>query len=365
MKAIVCLSLCLVSIGCGQSPAPAPISDESRSRFSESLYIEFYEQTASVKSELLIAHTKVQQEAIAAFLANPNADNLRTAQRSWLGAHRSFLEASFHEPATEASSPPDETNEKRDLVSLIHAWPIQEGFLDSMPLYPTSGIINDLTLTIDEQTLRNQHGITAAEEVSLGFHAVEFLLWGRQINDFTVQSELTPAQVNDGLGLNQLSNNRRRKTLGLIVKLLHEDTVKQYGPPQGDEAQSPTAAKYSLPAVLHACIRALRNMRREVRLLNEGDQSSRHSGFSNSSAQDLRTYMQSLAFVHSDPGRLHDLFESLHPELAGQFDQLVGATLKILSELELEPDAATMLELMGGIDIMIDHSLQIESMLEP
>lgn len=95
-----------------------------------------------------------------------------------------------------------------------------------------------------------------------------------------------------------------------------------------------------------------------------GDETSGHSRFSNNSAQDLLTYMQTLVFVYADPGRLHELFESLDAELAGQFRTLVDATLQQLTDLpesKLEPP--TLLQLDRSLYIMIDHGRQMASML--
>jgi hypothetical protein len=104
-------------------------------------------------------------------------------------------------------------------------------------------------------------------------------------------------------------------------------------------------------------------MQRELLLLTPGDEASGHSRFSNSSAQDLLTYMQTLVFVYSDPGRLHELFESLDPELASQFATLAKATLQRLTELDAKLDPSTLLELNRSLSIMIDHSQELESML--
>ena len=363
MKLSLCVSLCLISVGCGQPSAPELIGDDSSNRFSESLFLEFYSHSAAVRSQLLITQTKNLQEAVTAFLFDPNLDNLDAAQRVWLSAHQSFLEANFYVSATKPGMPSAASGSAGQLPHMIDAWPMQEGFLDSLQLYPTSGIINDLTLSIDEQTLRNQHGITAAEEVSLGFHAIEFLLWARPITDFPVQSELTADQQNDGLRLHQLSNNRRRETLRLIVKLLHDDIVGQNQQPAAEAPQPATATTHNLRGAIQACTEALQSMQRELLLLTPGDEASGHSRFSNSSAQDLLTYMQTLVFVYSDPGRLHELFESLDPELASQFATLAKATLQRLTELDAKLDPSTLLELNRSLSIMIDHSQELESML--
>ena len=248
------------------------------------------------------------------------------------------------------------------MSNTIDAWPIQEGFLDSLQYYPTSGIINDLTLSIDRETLRNQHGITDAEEVSLGFHAMEFLLWDRPVADFVEQTGLTEVQTSRGLGLHQLSNNRRRETLKLISTLLYEDIMRVYQPSEGDQQQPPSAATHRLEVAIHACTRALQRMH-GVLLLAVGDDSGGHSRFSDSSIQDLRTTMRALAHVYADPGRLHERFEALDPAAADQFGTMIDTTLQRLTELtDSEVDQAALLELSRRFELMHDQSQQFEIM---
>lgn len=376
MKAKLCWSFCLVVLccnsGCNQPPAPETIPSKSSRQFSAALYLEFFSQSAAVQSQLLIEQTKILHDNVTDFLAKPESGTLNSVQQAWLDAHRSFLKANFYLSATASRSPAEGTGFS---TAMIDAWPIQEGFLDSLQHYPTSGIINDLTIPIDAPTLRNQHGITDSEEVSLGFHALEFLLWARPITDFSEQNQLSADQSSDGLSLDQLSNNRRRETLRLISRLLYEDIISQLSPPPGDDHQQQPSAT-SVQGAIQACSIALQSVQREL-LLNPGDdESSGHSRFSQSSVQDLLTYTQTLTYVYADPdhpeagrpdaGRLQRLFESLDPILADQFSRMLSATLQSLSELtDSTIDRSTLLKLNSRLELMIDHSQQFEILIRP
>jgi len=365
MKTKLWLSLCLVVIACNQPSAPEKITPNPISQFSETGFVEFYSETAAIESEGLVKQSNTLPAAVTRFLTEPNEDNLHGAQLAWLNTHLSFLKASFYlsESARKTGLSAAEASEPENSIYLIDAWPIQEGFLDSLQLYPNSGIINDLTLSIDERTLRSQHGITYAEEVSLGFHAIEFLLWSRPITDYTVVIDLTDDQDSDGLNLSQLSNNRRREALRLITQLLHDDIIRQYRQPHGEGAQLSATALYSLIGAIRSCTSALQNIQRELVLI-ANDASSGHSRFSHSSIQDLLTRMQTLVFVYADPGRLHQQFESLDPILADQFHNLMAATLQGLSELtDADVDQSKLGELNSRLDIMIDHIQQLEYMV--
>ncbi len=88
---------------------------------------------------------------------------------------------------------------------------MQEGFLDALPAYPESGIVSDITLEMIAPTIRNQHQITSSDEVSLGFHAIEYFAFARSIEDFIDSGE---PRV-----------ERRRRLLELLVESLQQDVL--------------------------------------------------------------------------------------------------------------------------------------------
>ena len=138
------------------------------------------------------------QSSTTEFLSAPNSTNQKQAKRAWLQAHKAFLGSNLFSLVSQ-----------NQLIFQIDAWPIQEGFLDSIPNYPQSGIINDLTVAIDTESLQEQHGITDSREVSLGFHALEFLIFGRTPENFGLSG--------DNIKL------RRRAAMKIILDLLISD----------------------------------------------------------------------------------------------------------------------------------------------
>ena len=68
-------------------------------------------------------------------------------------------------------------------------------------------------------------------EASLGFHVLEFLIWGENLNqqderppsDYFVITELNASEIEGGFELDQLSNNRRRQMLLLNIEALLAD----------------------------------------------------------------------------------------------------------------------------------------------
>lgn len=105
------------------------------------------------------------------------------------------------------------------------------GFIDSVEEYPYSGIVNDASLPLDTDTLRQQHGITDEAEVSIGFDVVAFLLWGehrqkpelapRPVTDYEIASNWDDSTTE--LPIEEHPNNRRRRLLALTLELLAAD----------------------------------------------------------------------------------------------------------------------------------------------
>ncbi len=109
------------------------------------------------------------------FLDNPNEENRVSWQNAWNQAHEDFHHATILvEPK---------------ILQEIDVWPIAPGFLDSLPEYPESGIISDLSLEISTATLNEQHMITDTSEAALGFHVIEYYAFERPLQDMLIDEE--------------------------------------------------------------------------------------------------------------------------------------------------------------------------------
>ncbi len=88
-----------------------------------------------------------------------------------------------------------------------------------------------MNVELSTASLRQQHRLFDITEVTLGFHVIEFLLWGephvdstrRKLEDFVHVSQLTETQRESGMEINQVGNNRRRELLKLTSAILIED----------------------------------------------------------------------------------------------------------------------------------------------
>ena len=126
-------------------------------------------------------------------------------------------------------------NEEDGPEGLINAWPMDESYIDYVEGNPTAGIINMPyeypTIDADLITSLNEEGGEA--NVSTGWHAIEFLLWGQDLNahgpgdlpvtDYTTADNADPlgrggALVSLGLILRVKNGFRSNGTLGVTAR---------------------------------------------------------------------------------------------------------------------------------------------------
>lgn len=117
--------------------------------------------------------------AIDAFVASPSDETLAAAKDAWLTARDDY-------GPTEAfrfyGGPID--NEEEGPEGLINAWPLDEAYIDYVEGSPGSGIVNmpDEYPTIDADLLMSLNEEGGEANISTGWHAIEFLLWGQDLS---------------------------------------------------------------------------------------------------------------------------------------------------------------------------------------
>ena len=170
------------------------------------------------------------QSSIATLTDQTNIENLNLSKQAWLNAHSAYELTTLHRYYATQLMGEQDSLVLMQLQYQINHWPIVPGYIDYVDGYPDSGIVHDINVNLDADSLREQHGSFDVSEVTLGFHAIEFLLWGydadsvaRPATDFDAVLELTPKEIESGYTLEQLSNNRRRLFLSVVVDTLVKD----------------------------------------------------------------------------------------------------------------------------------------------
>lgn len=257
--------------------------------------------------------------AIAIFLYTPNDTTLSAAQDAWRTAYSAFLRTLIYAylPLQEPIEWQKNGSGYAQILALLDTWPIEGGYIDHVPGYPFSGIVNDLTLQISTEMLLNQHGFADHSYASLGFHVLEFMLWGqdgkRAPSDFSPQDNTTsvvdeePQQ--ESLDHTELyavkvqNHHRRRQFIQSVSEQLQKNLhqlQRRWEPSKGYYAQRWQAAtdKQKLTAILHASQLLISDELLAKRLKGNS------SEFSHTSAQDssaINEGMQALLLTEGQP----------------------------------------------------------------
>jgi len=174
---------------------------------------------------------------IDAFLAAPSEATQAQARRSWIDARRVYSQTEvfrFGNPNVD------------QWEGNVNAWPIDEGFID----YVNGPYSHDVgnpharenliasSLPLDVKALRQRHEMSGIEpNVATGYHAIEFLLWGRDPNTPAASAGSRPAtDFATGDACTNGSCDRRRLYLKLATNILVadlRDMVEDWRPEMG------------------------------------------------------------------------------------------------------------------------------------
>lgn len=340
-KWVLLFSVLLWLSACGERPAEEmpeeskPVPRELDEQAAEALSRGIWQ---AGQAQLVDAQAAVEalNRAVATLLDQPSEDHLEDAKLAWLDAHRKF--AATLPYIQLAFAPVELRKQGRKLLLAVDSWPVQPGYLDTVPGYSASGIVNDTAIELNLANLRKQHRLTAHEEASTGFHAMEVMLWGPT-------SERTAEQfvaVSKGEKPEALAANRRRELTRLIGQGMAEDI-------DGLARRWPTAAndlsRHYLALSPAARLQQIRATHTQVldeellRRLPESSESDVESSHAADSKQALLAILRSLQanWVPAEGSGLADLLLDRNQAraLAQTFTELEELLLKMEDPIEL------------------------------
>lgn len=211
------------------TPSAFELLNPELSASAKEIVLEYVEQIGADLNRVGIEIGKFQS-SIVMLTDQTSSENLSVSRQAWLDAHSAYELTTLHRYFAAQLIGEQNSLALMQLQYQINHWPIIPGYIDYVDGYPDSGIVHDINVNLDVDSLREQHGAFDVSEVTLGFHVIEFLLWGydtgsvaRPAGDFDAVLELTPEEAESGYSLEQLSNNRRRLFLTVVADTLVED----------------------------------------------------------------------------------------------------------------------------------------------
>ncbi len=195
---------CASLLACGSAPASDPTPAVVR-RYAVNLAASYADA---------VSQAQVLADAVDTFVAAPGDDGLTACKSAWLTAHQVYGQAEY---SRFYGGPIDAAQ------GGMNEWPIDESFIDYTVQTPNGGIINDPVdyPAITEQILATADEKGGLENLSTGFHAIEFLLWGQRPDP--TQGPGTRPYTDFVDGGTAAAQDRRRTYLQTAASLLVSD----------------------------------------------------------------------------------------------------------------------------------------------
>jgi len=240
------------------------------------------------------------QTAVNDFVADPTSSKFGNLKSLWLEARERY-------GTTEAfrfyDGPIDE--EENGVEGLLNAWPLDEAYIDYVDGNAESGIINDSidypTISEDLILVNNEKG--GEKNISAGYHAIEFLIWGQDLTAPSAKEDGSRPYTDFVDGGTAKNQHRRRlylkATTDLLVKNLKYlvDSWEPTASYRKSFVANPTASfKNIITGIATLSSSELPGERMTVAYENQ-DQEDDHSCFSDNTHRDIRLNMIGISNV--------------------------------------------------------------------
>jgi putative iron-regulated protein len=155
----------------------------------------------------------VLQASLHTFTQTPSVMTLEMARESWKLARAPYGKSEvfrFYNGPIDRDGGPE---------GLLNSWPLDEAYIDYVAGNPKAGVINNLETfpVISRELLTSLNELDGEKNISTGYHAIEFLLWGQ---DFFVDG---PGQRSFEDYTTATNAGRRAEYLNLVADLLVDD----------------------------------------------------------------------------------------------------------------------------------------------
>ncbi len=319
---------------------------------TEAEVVETYADIAAAGYADSAATARALQEAVATLISAPSPESLQAARAAWIAARVPYQQTEvfrFGNPVVD------------DWEGKVNSWPLDEGLIDyidpgyggneendlsvlnviATPKFSIGGTevdATEITPALISDVLQEADGIEA--NVASGYHAIEFLLWGQDLNGTGPGAGERPyTDYVQGEGCTGGNCDRRADYLSAATELLVSDLdymAAQWA--EGGEARSAATAN---PAA------GVRAMLTGMGSLSYGEQAGER---------------MKLGLMLNDPEEEHDCFSDNTP--ASHYYDGLGIRNVYLGSYT-RPDGSvitgpSLSQLVAGTDLALDQQLRSE-----
>ena len=260
------LAVAITLAGCGEEKTPAntaattPAASSAVDAGAGQAVVKHYGDLALAVFSDALSTAQNLQKAVDALLAQPNDATLQAAREAWLAARKPYMQSEvfrFGNPVVD------------DWEGQLNAWPLDEGLIDYVakdyqhalgnPGAQANIIANrelqvgedkiDVS-TINAELLASLNELGGSEaNVATGYHAIEFLLWGQDLNGTNPGAGNRPAtDFAQGEACTGGNCERRAEFLKAATGLLVSDLEYMVGQWQAGKADNYRAKLEAEPA---------------------------------------------------------------------------------------------------------------------
>lgn len=286
---LVTLSL-LVLVACKKKDKETETTSDPYATQKTALKTTYADMAFAVYDDALVTAQDLKT-AIYAFVDNPNATTHTAAKQAWLDSREVYGQSEIFRfvegPIDNSSDGPE---------GLINSWPMDEAYVDYVQDAPNSGIINNPSSypVIDATTIVTANEMGGEENISAGYHAIEFLLWGQDLDANGAGARAyTDYLTSGGTNSNQERRGQYLKVLADVLVAALEQVRNAWDPNGG--------SNYRQTFLSMDNYTALRKMFNSLRVLSgeelsgeriyvayqNADQEDEHSCFSDNTHRDI------------------------------------------------------------------------------
>jgi putative iron-regulated protein len=309
--------------------------------------VESYAELAYRAYDRAYADVLSLQRAVNEFVQNAGGDDadesLNHVRQAWLDSRPSYGRTEafrFYEGPIDFGKRPDGTQGPEPL---INAWPLNEAYIDYVRGNPGAGIINDPGVPITRAALTQRNARDDEVDVTTGFHAIEFLLWGQDFNADGPGNRPARDFVGGGAAA------RRREYLKVVTDLLADNLEfvrDEWAPGRSDNYRAGLVAMDTRESVAHILtgIATLAGFEvaaeRLATPLDSGAQEDEHSCFSDTTDADILANVSGIADVYMGRSQgyqgiaLASAVAAASPDINDRITEQLATSLRLAKALD-------------------------------
>lgn len=352
---IVWVLICLLAGACtgpSQTTTPAPTEADTLVTLKSEVVANYADIVFASYQDSLQTALALQQ-ALQEFVTAPGLETLDAARAAWLAAREPYGQTEVYRfyggPIDDADGP----------EGLLNGWPLDESYIDYVEGAETAGIINNPEQypEITADLLASLNEVGAEENISSGYHAIEFLLWGQDLQadgsgDRPYTDYTTAANA-----------DRRGQYLLAAAELLVVDLqslADEWNPAGTDNyrqtflAQDPNQALQQILTGMGVLSKSELAGERVFVAYDNQDQEDEHSCFSDNTHRDIAANAQGIFNVYSGSYKrvdgslvsgpsLADLLTKTDAQMATEMATLAQAALASVAAIQPPFDQAIVL----------------------